>query len=59
MKTLSGYTRTITFYKKVQDLGWTYCDFRTTEDALKTHLKSLAQQEAKGTVRAITFSRSL
>lgn len=54
-----GYTRAISFYKKVQGLGWTYCDFKTTEDALRLHLKSLAKQEAKGLVRAITYSKLL
>jgi len=53
----AGYTHMITFYKKVDGLGWMFSDFRTTQDALKTHLKSLANQEAKGVVRAVTLSK--
>lgn len=52
-----GYTHAITYYKKVPGLGWMYSDFRTTEDALRTHLKSLAKQEASGTVRAVSFNK--
>jgi hypothetical protein len=52
-----GYTHAITYYKMVKGLGWMYSDFRTTEDALKLHLRSLAKQEAKGIVRAVSFSR--
>lgn len=52
-----GYTHAITYLKKVDGHGWMYNDFRTTEDALKLHLKSLANQEARGVVRLVTLSK--
>ena len=57
MNKQAGYTHAVTYYKKVQGLGWTYSDFKTTEDALYSHLKSLARQEASGIVRLITLAR--
>lgn len=54
---MNKYTHAVTYYKKVKDLGWMYSDFKTTEDALKSHLKSLAKQEANGLVRVVTLTR--
>lgn len=49
----TGYTHKIAFYKKDKSLGWMFCDFPTTEDAVKFHLKSLMKQQVAGTVRNI------
>lgn len=49
----SGYTHAISYYKKVDGLGWMYNDFKTTGNALKLHLSSLYKQQTQGTVRLI------
>lgn len=46
-----GYTYAVSFYKKVNGIGWTYHSFHTTDDAIKLHTKSLLRQQAEGTVR--------
>lgn len=53
----NGYTHVVTFYKKERHLGWVFCDFRTTQDDLKIHLKNLTKKQAAGTVRTISFNR--
>lgn len=57
MNKTASYTHAVSFFKKDQRHGWTFTDFKTTEDALKLHLIILANHEAKGTVRAVTFSK--
>lgn len=57
MNKLSGYTHAITYYRKVEDLGWMYTDLKTTESGLKLHMIILANHEAKGNVRAINFAK--
>ena len=47
------YTRAINYYKKVDGLGWVFQSYKTTEDALRQHLRSLIRQKRAGTVRAI------
>jgi hypothetical protein len=48
-----GYTRSINFYQKVDGLGWVFQSFRTTEDDVRMHLRSLIQRKRAGTVRLI------
>ena len=50
---MTNYTHAISFYKKVEGLGWMYNDFKTTDCALKLHLSSLYKQQTQGTVRLI------
>lgn len=50
---MTGYTRSINYYKKVEGLGWVFQSFRTTEDAVRLHLRSLIRQKQAGTVRAL------
>lgn len=50
---MAGYTRTINYYKKVDGIGWTFQSFRTTEDAVRLHLRSLIRQKQAGNVRAL------
>ncbi len=50
---MTGYTRSINYYKKVEGLGWIFQSFRTTEDAVRLHLRSLIRQKQAGTVRAL------
>lgn len=50
---MTGYTHAINFYKKVGNMGWTFCSFKTTADALPLHIRSLSKQMANGTVRNI------
>jgi hypothetical protein len=57
MNTPVGYTHRITYYKNVKGIGWVYSDFRTTADALRIHLRSLAKEEAQGSVRAVSFNK--
>jgi hypothetical protein len=52
-----GYTHLITFYKKVDGLGWMYSDFKTTQDALRLQLRGLYKKQAKGVVRAINYAK--
>lgn len=47
------YTHSVTFYKKISGLGWQFCSFKTTEDALKGHLKLLGRRQAKGSIRML------
>ena len=54
---MNGYTHTISFYKKVDGLGWMFCHFRTTEDAVRLNLRSLIRQKQAGKVRAIEAVR--
>lgn len=49
----SGSTYTVSFYKKVPELGWTFQSFRTTDSDLKNQLKNLAKKQVDGTVRMI------
>lgn len=51
MKT--GYTRTINYFRKVDGLGWMFESFKTTEDAVRTQLRSLIRQKQAGEVRTI------
>jgi len=48
-----GYTHRISFYKKVSGHGWLFHDFRTTKDAVQTHMKSLKADEKSGKVRML------
>lgn len=50
---VKGYTRAINFYQKVDGLGWVFQSFRTTDDAVRIHLRSLIRQKQAGNVRAI------
>lgn len=52
-----GYTHAINFYKKVEGLGWMFHSFKTTEDAVRKHLRSLIRQKKTGTVRTIEAFR--
>ena len=52
-----GYTHSITFYKKVEDLGWVFQSFKTTADAIRVHMLSLSRQKKAGTVRLIDIGR--
>ena len=51
------YTHTISFYKEVRGLGWTFDSFRTTTDALQTHVRKLHAKQVAGTVRLIDVRR--
>lgn len=55
MKT--GYSHTINYYKKVEGFGWTFESFKTTEDAVRMHLRSLIRQKQAGQVRTIEAIR--
>lgn len=50
---MTGYTYSINFYKKVDRLGWMFQSFKTTDDAVRMHLRSLIRQKREGTVRAL------
>lgn len=50
---MAGYTHVVSYYKNHKTFGWVFCDFRTTADAVKLHMKSLAKQEKEGTVRNV------
>lgn len=47
------YTHSVTFYKNVSGLGWQFCSFKTTADALKGHLKDLGRKQVKGSIRML------
>lgn len=55
MKT--GYTHTINYYKKIEGLGWMFESFKTTNDAIGMHLRSLIRQKQAGSVRTIEAIR--
>ena len=55
MKT--GYTRTINYYRNVDGFGWMFESFKTTEDGLKSHLRSLIRQKISGKVRSIELNK--
>lgn len=47
------YTHSVNYFKRVEELGWMFQSFKTTSDALPTHLRALSKQVANGTVRNI------
>ena len=47
------YTRSVNYFRKVEGLGWMFESFKTTEDAVRMHLRSLVRQKQKGIVRSI------
>ena len=53
----AGYTHAINYFQKVDGLGWVFRSFRTTEDAVRLHLRSLIRQKRQGTVRTIEAFR--
>lgn len=50
---MTGYTRCINYYRNVDGLGWMFESFKTTDDAVRIHLRSLIRQKQSGTVRTI------
>lgn len=55
MKT--GYSYAINYFRKVEGQGWTFESFKTTDDAVRMHLRSLIRQKQSGQVRTIEMSR--
>ena len=47
------YTHSVNYLKRVDQHGWMFQSFKTTSDALPSHLRSLSKQAANGTVRNI------
>lgn len=54
---MSQYTHAISYYKKVDGLGWVFQSYKTTEDALRPHLRALIRQRKAGTVRTLQAVR--
>jgi hypothetical protein len=53
MKTLYS----VNFYKKVDGSGWMFQSFKTTDNAVRMHLRELIRQKQRGTVRSIEANK--
>ena len=52
-----GYTHSINYFQKIDGHGWVFQTLRTTENAVRLHLRSLIRQKRAGTVRTIEAVR--
>lgn len=49
----TGYTQRISYYKRVEGLGWVFESIKTTDDSARPRLRNLLRQQAAGQVRTI------